>query len=483
MDFDPTGLDASEHERGEDPALQDKTQSHDKQIDIEVENKSQRRKLIISLAWPSLAENFLTSLMSMADMIMVGGLGAYAISAVGLATQPKFIMMAAFMAMGVGTTALVARFKGARDLGSANNTLRQSLLLNVILTIIVCGVMVFMAEPLIRWIAGGELAEQTIREGVTYFKIQVYGFPTMSLTFTINAALRGAGNTRAAFFNTSAANVVNVVLNYCLINGAFGFPRLEVAGASIATVIGQFVGLLMAIYAAVWGGNYVSLKLRDRWRFDFSMVKRIFNIGVPALVEQVIMRVGMLWFTTIVTALGDMSYAAHMVAMNIQQFSFTTGMAFGTAATTLMGQTLGRKRPDLARVYVKMTQNLSYFVSIAIALVLFFGGSILCGLYTDDAVIIALAAAMLKIVAVVNPVSNARLVYVSALRGAGDARFMAVITFVGVLLVRPLMSLLLINVFHFGLHGVWIALVSDSLLCFIIAGIRYRGGKWAYIQV
>jgi len=464
-------------------AFNSKGGSANHQIDIEVESKKERRKLIIALTWPSLAENFLSSLMSMADMIMVGGLGAYAISAIGLATQPKFIMMAAFMAMGVGTTALVARFKGARDLDSANNTLRQSLLLNVILTVIVCGVMVFMAEPLIRWIAGGELSEQTIREGITYFKIQVYGFPTMSLTFTINAALRGAGNTRAAFFNTSAANIVNVALNYCLINGAFGFPRLEVVGASIATVIGQFVGLLMAIYAAVWGGNYVSLKIKERWRFDFSMVKRIFNIGVPALVEQVIMRVGMLWFTTIVTALGDLSYAAHMVAMNIQQLSFTTGMAFGTAATTLMGQSLGRKRPDLARIYVKMTQNLSYIVSIAIALVLFFGGSLLSGLYTDDAVIIALAAAMLKIVAVVNPISNARLVYVSALRGAGDARFMAVITFIGVLLVRPLMSLLLINVFHFGLHGVWVALVSDSLVCFIIAGIRYRGGKWAEIQV
>ena len=108
-----------------------------KQIDIEADSPGQKRKLIISLTWPALAENILTAFMSMADMIMVSGLGAYAISAVGLCTQPKFIMMAAFMAMNVGTTALVARCKGARRPDEANTALNQALMLNIVLTIII----------------------------------------------------------------------------------------------------------------------------------------------------------------------------------------------------------------------------------------------------------------------------------------------------------------------------------------------------------
>ena len=455
----------------------------DKQIDIETENPSQRRKLIIALTWPALAENFLSSLMSMFDMMMVGGLGMYAIAGVGLVTQPKFIMMAAFMAMNIGTTALVARCKGARDPDGANAALRQSLLITVALTAVICVTMIFLSEPLIRWIAGNELSEQTIREGLTYLRIQIYGFPTLSFTFAINAALRGAGNTRAAFYNNTVANLVNVAFNYCMIGGNLGFPRLEVAGASIATVIGQFVGLVMAVYVAVWGRQYIKLNIRERWRIDFSMIKRIVNIGIPALIEQVIMRAGMLWFTTIVTALGDIPYAAHMVAMNIQQLSFTTGMAFGTAATTLVGQCLGRMRSDLAKVYVKMTQNMGYIVSAIIAVILFTCGNFLAGMYSTDIVIISLAADMLKIIAVVNPVSNARFVYVSALRGAGDARFMAVITFVGVLLARPLISIILINSFGMGLSGAWIALVSDGIICYVISMIRYRGGQWTLIKV
>ena len=455
----------------------------DRQIDVEVESHSQRRRLILSLTWPALAENTLSSLMSMADMIMVGGLGAYAIAAVGLVIQPKFIMLAAFMAMNVGTTALVARCKGARDQEGANEALQQALILTMILTCVVCVAMVFLAEPLVRWIAGSELSEQTVTEGMAYFNIQIAGFFTMSLTFAVNAALRGAGNTKASFYNHTVANIVNVCLNYCLINGHFGFPRMEVAGASLATVIGQCVGLMMAVWQVTKNGQYLRLSLRKRWKVDIPMIKRIVNIGVPSLVEQVIMRTGTLWFTTIVTALGDIPYAAHMVAINLQQLSFMTGMAFGTAATTLVGQSLGRKRVDLAKFYVRMTNNLGYIVSLIVAVLLFTCGRPLSRLYTDELMIIGLASDMLKIVAISNPISNARFVYVSALRGAGDARYMAVVTFIGVLLIRPLVSLLLVNVFGMGLSGVWIALVSDSVICYVITLLRYRGEKWALIKI
>jgi putative efflux protein, MATE family len=455
----------------------------DRQIDIEVDSNSQRKKLIIALAWPSLAENFLTSLMSMMDMMMVGGLGAYAISAVGLVTQPRFIMLSAFMAMSVGTTALVARCKGARDPDGANNAFRQSLVITAILTAILCVVMNQYAEALLRWMAGTEISERTITEALAYFKIQIYGFPTLSFTFAINAALRGVGNTKASFQNNTVANVVNVILNYCLISGNFGFPRMEVAGASLATVIGQGVGMLLAIYTVASGRQYISLGFRTRWKLDFTMITRIMRIGMPALVEQVIMRVGILWFTTIVTALGELAYSAHMVVMNIMQLSFTAGMALGTAGTTLVGQCLGRGRADLAKIYVKLTQNIGYIVSVVIALVMFVFGPWLAGLYSDDVAIIGLAADMLKIIGLATPVSNARFVYVSALRGSGDSRYMAVIAFLGVLLVRPVVSLILVNILHMGLYGIFIAFVADIFICFLLSLARYNTGKWTQINV
>ncbi|MDR0400509.1 MAG: MATE family efflux transporter [Treponema sp.] len=455
-------------------------------LDIEIESSAGKRALIIGLAWPALAESILASLVSMVDMMMVASLGSHAISAVGLVTQPRFVMLAAFMALNIGSTAMVSRFKGARDTENANLVLNQSLIMTIGITAILCLGMLLGGESLIRFLAGKSISQETIQGANAYLRIQIYGFPALSLTFTINAALRGAGNTKAAFYNNTVANLVNVFFNFCLIGGNLGFPALGVAGASLATVIGQCAALGMALMRVLGGREFIRIDLKKLFHADLSMIGRILNIGIPALVEQLIMRVGMMLFTIIVTSLGDRSYAAHMIAMNIQQLSFTTGMAFGAAAATLTGQSLGRKRPDLARLYIKMTQRLGYLVSGAVAALLFFGGGLIGSLYSSDVELIRLAANMLKIIALANPISNARFVYISALRGAGDSRFAAVITFVGVLLIRPLVSLVLVMPyfpFRIGLAGIWIALSSDGLACFALSRFRFMQGKWETIKV
>lgn len=161
-------------------------------IDIETENRSDRLKLILALTWPALAENVLATLVSMADTIMVSNLGEVAVAAVGLVTQPRFIVMSSFMALGIGTTALVARAKGKGDREEARNAMCQSLLLALAIVVIVTAVMLVFSEPLIRMIAGSKNEEQAIVYAVQYFRVQIYGFPTLGLTFIFTAALRGS---------------------------------------------------------------------------------------------------------------------------------------------------------------------------------------------------------------------------------------------------------------------------------------------------
>jgi Na+-driven multidrug efflux pump len=121
----------------------------------------------------------------------------------------------------------------------------------------------------VHFIAGPEIGQQTINAAISYFVIQLYGFPLTALTFAINATLRGVGNTRAAFYTNTVANLVNVFLNYCLIEGRLGFPRMEVAGASLATIIGQGAAFGMALYMVLSGKQYIRLDLKTRFRFDF----------------------------------------------------------------------------------------------------------------------------------------------------------------------------------------------------------------------
>lgn len=311
-------------------------------------------KDIVTIAWPSLLELMLTQLASMVDMIMVGRLGASALTAVGLTTQPKFLIISIITSINVGTTALVARSKGQGDQGKANLVLRQAILINIFISVLISLIMYSTAEPIIKFM--GATDALSLKEGTEYLKIQMLGILPLALTGTITAALRGAGNSKTAMIYNLIGNLANVVLNYALIYGNFGCPRLEVAGASLATILGQFVAFMMACVAVTGHRNYVRFRVKDGLKPNFKMMAAISDIGVPALIEQLVMRVGFIAFAKTVASLGTLAFAVHNVCMNIRALSFMNGQAFAVSATSLVGQSLGKKEP-IWQIYMQHAQE------------------------------------------------------------------------------------------------------------------------------
>lgn len=436
---------------------------------------------VVRIAWPSLIELTLTQLTSMVDLMMVGRLGPWAITAVGLTVQPKFLLMTMFVAMNVGSTALVARYRGAGEPKKANEILRQGLLLTFVLSIVASILGYIFSEPLIRFMGASDV--ETLRGGTVYLQIQMVGFVFMALASTITATLRGVGQTRVAMVYNLISNVVNVILNYLLINGHFGFPRLELAGASLATIIGQGVAFVLALRAVMGGKYYLHLRLKEGFKPQQHHLRNIFHIGIPAMIEQLVMRTGMIVYAKTVASLGTVVYAIHQIAMNIQAMSFMSGQAFAVSATSLVGQSLGKKRPDMAESYSNHTRRVGMTVSLVLSFTFFFFGRQIVGLYSDDPTIITQGARILKLVAFIQPFQSSQFILAGALRGAGDTRATAVITFLTVLLVRPGLALLTIRVFHWGLDGAWIALVADQLLRSLLVLLRYSSGKWKASKV
>lgn len=436
---------------------------------------------VVRIAWPSFIELMLTQLASMVDLMMVGSLGAWALTAVGLTTQPKFLLMTMFQAMNVGVTALVARYKGAGNVYKANLVVRQSMLLTLILSLAASVAGYIFAEPMVQFM--GATDAESLAGGTVYLQIQMLGFVFMALTTTITAALRGVGDSRTAMIYNLVANVVNVIFNYLLIYGHFGFPRMEVAGASLATIIGQFVAFVIAAICILRGRGYLQLRFRDGFKPDWETLLNIFNIGLPAMVEQLLMRAGMIIYSKTVAGLGTVAFATHQVCMNIQALSFMSGQAFAVSATTLMGQSLGKRRPDMAQAYCSRTRRVGMMIAIIIGVAFIFFGADMVALYNDDPQIVQLGGKILMFVAVMQPLQSSQFIIAGALRGAGDTRATAVITFITVLLVRPLSAILLINVFHWGLEGAWVAMVLDQVLRSILVLLRYQGGKWKSIRL
>jgi len=434
-------------------------------------------KDIVHIAWPSFLELTLTQLTSMVDMMMVGQLGPWAITSVGLTTQPKFLMMTMFMAMNVGATALVARYKGSNEPHKANNILRQSLLLTFVLSLLSSIIGYIYSEPLIRFMGASDA--ETLAGGTAYLKIQMIGFVFMALTSTITATLRGVGDSRTPMIYNLLANVVNVIFNYIMIYGHFGFPRMEVAGASLATIIGQFVAFIYAVVVIIRGeDHFLRLNFRDGFKPHWESMKNIFKIGIPAMIEQFIMRAGFIVYAKTVASLGTVAFATHQVCLNIQALSFMNGQAFAVSATSLVGQSLGKKRPDMAQAYSIRTRRIGMIISFLLGIVFFLFGKPIVSLYTNDITVIEKGAKILKFVAFTQPFQSSQFILTGALRGAGDTRATAIISLITILILRPGLALITIKVFHWGLEGAWIALVSDQLLRSLLVLIRYNSGKW-----
>lgn len=433
-------------------------------------------KDVIHIAWPSFIEFILTQLASMADMMMVGNLGSWAISSVGLTTQPKFLLMSLFMSMNVGATALVARAKGQGNQKRAYLILRQALILTLVLSSIASVLGYVFAEQLVSFMGAAE--QRTLIAGTQYLRIQMIGFVGLALTSTVTATLRGVGSTRVAMVYNLISNVVNVLFNFLLIEGRFGFPRMEIAGASLATIIGQFTAMVLAFTTVIRGNHYLKLDIREKFRPHWETMKGIFRIGLPAMGEQMVMRAGMIIFAKTVASLGTVSFAIHNICMNIQALSFMNGNAFAVSATSLVGQSLGKKRPDMAQAYSSRTRRLGMSVSILLALTFFFFGELIVGLYSKEAIVISTGKNILMFVALVQPLQSSQFILSGALRGAGDTRATAVISFLTVLLIRPGLALLLVKVFDLGLYGAWIALVCDQAVRSLLILIRFNSGKW-----
>ena len=436
---------------------------------------------VIQIAWPSCVELLLTQLASMVDLMMVGQLGAWALTSVGLSTQPKFLVMTMFMALNVGATAMVARFKGAGEQENANTILRQALILSFVLSTI-CAVLGYIFAPQLIQIMGST-EEATLIGGTQYLRIQMIGIPAVALTSVVTATMRGIGNSRIARIYNIIAKIVNVIFNYLLIGGNLGFPRMEVAGASLATILGQFVAFCIAMGVILRPKSYLRIKRGDSFRIDVPMIKRIVNVGIPAMVEQLLMRAGVIIFSKTVAGLGTVAFATHQVCMNIQALTFMNGQAFAVAATSLMGQSLGKKRPDLAQAYCHRTRLLGMWVSIFLGVMFFFFGGNIVALYNDDPLIISEGAKMLMLVAIIQPLQSSQFILAGALRGAGDTRATAYITFFTVLLVRPLLAIYLINIMNMGLLGAWVAISVDQLIRSVLVLLRFNSGKWKRIVV
>ena len=430
------------------------------------------------MTWPCAIESVLVSLIGSIDTMMVGGLGAGAIAAVGITNQPKFILLAVIFSLNAGVTAVVARRKGQKDPEGANRCLRQAMIISMVLSIVLSCLGFIFAEPLLRFAGAGD---DIIADATVYFQILVIGNVFMSQSLTINAAQRGAGNTKISMRTNIAANIVNVVFNFLLINGIWFFPQLGVTGAAIATALGNVVAWGMSVFSLFYKPKFLDIHNKVGWRFDRATTKALVSVGGSAMVEQVFMRVGFFTYAKIVAELGTVAFATHQICMNILNFSFSFSDGLNIATTSLVGQSLGAKRPDMAIVYGKTGQRMAFIVSTVLCAIFLLGRNVLVGLFTTETAVIELGGIIMIIIAATTHIQTSQIVFSGCLRGSGDTKYIALVSFWSIGIIRPCLSWVLCYPLGMGLVGAWLGLWGDQALRLLLSWLRFRSGKWTKI--
>lgn len=440
---------------------------------------------ILKIAGPVFIELLLGTLFGMVDMIMLGNAdaatSAAAISSVGITNQLIFIGLSLVQSLNAGATTMVARYIGAKREGRIESVVKHIIILTQIFLVIpILFLGLGMTEKMMSFLGAHH---DTIEIGSNYFRVVSLGFIFQAFNFSLFASLRGAGDTKTPMKINLTANFLNVFGNAILIYGLFGFPALGVTGAGISTSLSQIVATVLLVRYIFKKDSTIHINLKNKFKFDNDIIYNLVKIGAPAALEQIAFRVGILIFVKMVASLGTVAYATHQICINILNLSFTPGQAFGIAASTLAGRSLGAREPDLAENYIKTCMKIGAVISTIMGISFFFIGGQLARLYTSDPNVVREAAQVLKLMAFIQPFQGSQLIISGGLRGAGDTVWTLVATFIGVLGIRLIFAYYFIMVIGMGLMGAWASVLIDQFVRWIVINIRFRTNKWKYVTI
>lgn len=447
-------------------------------------NKTELRMNIFHIVWPVFIEVLLGSLFGMVDMMMVGRISehaAQAVSAVGMTNQPVFLGLSFVQALNVGGTAIIARYYGAKKYKNISLVLKHVMLLAMLGFVLPISVLMIVLTPYVLSFLGAD--SSVIEVGSGYFRVIMLGFIFQSFSFTMTAALRGIGETKIPMRNNLIANSLNVLGNAVLIYGLFGFPVLGVTGAAISTALSNVIAMSLNLRYVLSKKSVLYLDFKEKFEFRFEMMKDLIRIGLPTALEQLALRVGIISFLNIVSGLGTNVYAAHQISLNILNLTYSPAQAFGITASTLMGQSLGAKNEQLARMYTRMCQRIGFVIAIGMSLFIFFGSQTLAEFYSTEPEIIQNTMIALTIVAFIQPFQSHQLITSGALRGAGDTVWPLIAIFVGSILIRVSLGYIFVNIIGLGLAGAWYAVFIDQFIRWLIILFRFKSGKWKNIRI
>ncbi|AJC73081.1 multidrug transporter MatE [Pseudothermotoga hypogea DSM 11164 = NBRC 106472] len=431
-------------------------------------------KQLLKLAIPSMAENLLQMLFGMVDTAFLGHLSWQAMSGAGLANQLIFVFQVVVVAAAVGVNVIVSNATGVGNKHKASGSLWNGVHLCLLWSAALMILAPFSSNFLKIF---GNVDSVVFDYASTYLKTILFGMPSMAMMAVLGAALRGSGDTKTPMFVTGIANSLNVFLDYAMIYGKFGFPRMEVFGAALATVISRFVGSFMLLLA-IMKNPHLNEDVRRAIKLDLANFRDIVSVGLPAAGENFMFSSGLLIFASILLASGPMAYAGHRIGISIESLSFMPGWGISVAVTTLAGQYNGRRRLDKVTAVARQGFIIAALIQVSVGVFIFLFPELLINLFTNQAEILQLAKIPVRLVGLFQIFLALESSMNGVLRATGNTTFGMIVSTVSMWAIRLPLAYLFSVKLGLGLLGAWLGMMIDMSFRSVVKLLFYMSGSW-----
>lgn len=444
------------------------------------------REDVLKLSFPIVTEQVFIVSMGIATTVLAGHIGKEAVSAIGMVDSINNIFIAFFSALAVGGTVVVAQYSGQDRKEEANEAAKQVLFSAIFLAGIIAMATWLLRYQIIRLLYG--TAEQSVIVNAdTYISITLLTYPLISFTSVAYGVLRGTGDTKTPMKITIFMNLLNIVLSYFLIYGFkiensyfhLFIPGMKVRGAALGIAAARIVGALLLMYALLKGSKVIKLSNLKSFKLNVSLQKSIFGIGVPTSVELLLFYGGRLITQIFIVGMGTAAVASNYIASSVFSLMAVPSSALCTAATTLVGQNMGKGDHDEAQKIMFNMVILSSICMLVLSLFSFPLASVLSSIYTKDKEIIKLTARLIRMSAVCMPIFwSVAFLLPAGLKGAGDAKYAMITSVIGMWAFRITLGYILGVPLKLGVQGVWMGMYIDWVVRGILFYLRFKKGKW-----
>lgn len=437
------------------------------------------RRAIVLLSIPLILEMGMEALFAIVDIYFVSQLGENATSAIGLTEYVLVFTYSLAWGLGIGVTALVARRTGEKDQAGAQRSTAQGTMMALCVGLALAIPGIWLGPDVVR-LLGAE--EGVLVEGSGYVRIMMASNVIIMLLFAINAAFRGVGRANMALWSLGLANLVNMILDPCLIFGLGPFPELGVNGAAVATTTGRSIGVAFQLYHLFRADGPFALRLSDLVP-DPSLMWGIAKVALGSTIQFIIPSLSWMACGVIVAQSGTSATAGFTVAIRIIIFALLPAWGMANAAATLVGQNLGAGHPDRAQRSTWMCGHYNMFYLVLVSAIFWFIPEAVLSFFELSDAGRATATMALRVISAGYFFYGYGMVLAQAFNGAGDSMTPTWLNIIGFWIIEIPLAYVLAKPLGMGPLGVFLSIaISESILA-VLCALVFQRGKWKLVKV